>query len=293
MGPQFRGAEGDMFKTKRSVGSPDRPDAAPSADERLLEQRLREAVANGKFHLQYQPLVSVATGDVVGLEALLRWDSDAGRVYPASFLPMLEATGLVNDVGPWVLAKACGEVRPWLESHPELFLAVNISPQQAVQGFADWVLGTLSTIGVSPDRLCLELVQPAAIADPTVAWGELRRLKSAGVRLSLDDFGALGSSIADLRRFVIDWVKIDSSFVSGLGRNADDEAVVAAIIALAHAFGLQTIAECVETKIQLECLQRLGCDLAQGFLLMEPLSMAGVGALLAELDADVARPAQV
>jgi EAL domain-containing protein (putative c-di-GMP-specific phosphodiesterase class I) len=276
-----------MFKTKRP-GTQDPQLDATDPEERLLEQRLREAVAAGKFHLQYQPLVRVSDGDVVGFEALLRWDSETGRVYPARFLPMLESSGLVHDVGPWVLAQACGDARPWLESHPELTVAVNVSPQQVEAGFAQWVLGTLSTMGVAPERLCLELIRPAFIADPAEAWSELRRLKTEGVRLSVDDFGTLGSSIADLRRFAIDWVKIDSSFVAGLGHSAEDEAAVQAIIALAHALRLQTVAEGVETKIQLERLQDLGCDLAQGFLLMEPVSASGVATLLAELDTEAA-----
>ena len=279
-----------MFKSKRAgaetphreASGPEIPLLGITADERVLENRLREAVAAGKFHLQYQPLVRVSDGNVVGVEALLRWDSEVGRVYPAEFLPVLELTGLVHDVGPWVLAKACGDARPWLESHPELTLAVNVSPQQVEAGFASWVLGTLSTIGVEPGRLCLELIRPAFIANSTEAWSELRRLKSEGVRLSVDDFGALGSSIADLRRFAVDWVKIDSSFVAGLGSNGEDEAAVQAIIALAHALKLQTVAEGVETRVQLERLQDLGCDYAQGFLLMEPVSAANVEALLAE-----------
>ena len=285
-----------MFKSKRPAAESPNRDASDSevpllgttADERLLEQRLRDSVAVGKFHLQYQPLVRVSDGNVVGFEALLRWDSEVGRVYPADFLPMLERTGLVHDVGPWVLAKACGDARPWLMSHPELTLSVNVSPQQVESGFASWVLGTLSTIGVEPGRLCLELIRPAFIADPTEAWSELRRLKSEGVRLSVDDFGALGSSIADLRRFAIDWVKIDSSFVAGLGHNGEDEAAVQAIIALAHALRLQAVAEGVETRVQLERLQDLGCDLAQGFLLMEPVSAAGAESLLAEFATDSA-----
>ena len=253
---------------------------APSAGEELLEARLRDAVAGGKFHLHYQPLVAVGTGNVVGVEALLRWESEAGRVSPATFMPVLEATGLVNDVGPWVLARACRDARTWFDAQPDLFVAVNVSPQQLEAGFADWVLGTLGATGLTPERLALELIAPAFIVDPTVAWAELRRLKAAGVRLFVDDFGALGSSIADLRRFAVDAVKIDTSFVAGLGRNAEDDAVVTGIITLAHALGMRTIAEGVETAAQLSRLQNLGCDLAQGFHIMEPVDAAAVGGVL-------------
>jgi len=253
---------------------------APSASEKLLEARLREAVAGGKFHLHYQPLVAVGTGNIVGVEALLRWESDTGRVAPATFIPVLEATGLVNDVGPWVLARACQDARQWFAAQSDLFVTVNVSPQQLEPGFADWVLGTLGATGLTPGRLALELIVPAFIVDPTAAWVELRRLKAAGVRLFVDDFGALGSSIADLRRFAVDAVKIDTSFVAGLGRNTEGDAVVAGIITLAHALGMRTIAEGVETAAQLDRLQGLGCDLAQGFYIEEPVDAAAVGRLL-------------
>ena len=278
-----------MFKNRTAVEQvagtapvPTTRAAAPRASEELLEARLREAVAGGTFHLHYQPLVAVDTGNVVGVEALLRWESETGRVAPATFIPVLEATGLVNDVGPWVLARACRDAQPWFADQADLFVAVNVSPQQLEPGFADWVLGTLGATGLTPERLALELIAPAFIVDPTAAWVELRRLKAAGVRLFVDDFGALGSSIADLRRFAVDAVKIDTSFVAGVGRDREDDAVVAGIITLAHALGMRTIAEGVETPAQLDRLQALGCDLAQGFYIKEPVEAAAVGRLLHE-----------
>lgn len=239
-------------------------------DGQILEHRLREAVAGHKFQLHYQPMVAVGERRVAGVEALLRWESEVGRVSPATFLPVLEDTRLINDLGPWVLAQACRQARPWVDADPRLFVAVNVSPVQLEAGFADWVLGTLSTLGFPPSALCLELVRPALIEDPMAAWAELRRLKAADIRLVVDDFGALGSSIADLRRFAVDAVKIDPTFVHGLGWSPEDEAVVGAVIALAHALGMQTVAESVETASQADRLQALGCDLAQGFYFMEP-----------------------
>lgn len=277
-----------MFRGKRPVDSAAaqhmvkaavEPAAGPSSNERILEQRLREAVAAGKFNLQYQSLVAVDDG-LVGFEALLRWESEAGRVTPATFIPVLEATGLIKDIGPWVLAEACRQAQVWSQTHPKLLLAVNISPQQLELGFADSVVEILHETGFDAERLCLELIQPTFIADAAEAWSELRRLKALGIRLFVDDFGTLGSSIADLRRFAVDAVKIDSSFVSGLGHGVEDEAVVAAIVALAHALGMRTIAEGVETSAQLEGLRAMGCDLAQGFHLMEPATPARVKALL-------------
>ena len=277
-----------IFKHKASVveaplPAPDLPvvQIAPVHNAKeILEDRLRHAVAGLRFHLAYQPVVSVADGGIVGLEALLRWESEAGRVTPATFIPLLEATGLVKDLGPWIIGEACRESLPWVQTHPDLFVTVNVSPQQLQAGFSDTVLEVIRQARFDAGRLCLELIQPAFIADPDVAWNELRRLKQAGVRLLVDDFGALGSSIADLRRFAVDAVKIDDSFVAELGRNSDDDAVVAAIITLAHALGMETVAEGVETAAQLELLRDLGCDLAQGFHFAKPVAAPELQALL-------------
>lgn len=268
--------------TQPNSETPARPSAAPQAatPQGLLEARLREAVVGGAFHLHYQPVVSVIDGRPRALEALLRWESDTGRVAPGTFIPVLEATGLIKDVGPWILSQACLQARPWLEAVPDLVLAVNVSPQQLVAGFAESVLDIVQISGLRPEHLCLELVRPAAISDPVTAWSELRRVKSLGVRLFVDDFGALGSSIADLRRFRVDAVKIDPTLVSGLGHNPEDEAIAAALVSLAHALGMLAIAEGVETEAQLQRLRALGCDLAQGYHLFEPLAPAGVDLLL-------------
>lgn len=256
-------------------------DFVSSESDRMLEQRLRAAVAARKFDLRYQPIVAVTSGDVVAVEALLRWASEVGPVPASVFVPVLEATGLVNEVGPLVLAQACRDARPWVHADPGLLLTVNVSPQQLQRGFADWVLDTVSAARFPAERLCLDLLQTTFIADPTVAWSELRLLKNAGVSLFLDDFGACGSSIADLRRFSVDAVKIDPTFVSGLGQSAEDESVVAALIGLAHALGMRTVAESVETAVQLKRLEALGCDLAQGFFIMEPAKADDMTAALA------------
>lgn len=258
-----------------------------SLNGKILEDRLREAVAGHKFQLHFQPVVAVAGQRVAGVEALLRWESEVGRVTPATFLPVLEETGLINDLGPWVVAEACRQARPWIDADPHLFIAVNVSPHQLVPGFADTVLGTLSTLGFPSSALSLELVRPTNIEDPTTAWAELRRLKTDDVRIVVDDFGALGSSIADLRRFAVDAVKIDPMFVHGLGWTEEDEAVVAAVINLAHVLGLQTVAEGVETAIQADRLLALGCDLAQGFHFLEPGPAETVGEFVTRVASSV------
>jgi EAL domain-containing protein (putative c-di-GMP-specific phosphodiesterase class I) len=241
-----------------------------SSEEHALVQQVREAVEHRSFHLHYQPLFSVSDRTVVGVEALLRWDGPTGRIPPSRFVPFLESTGLIATVGEEVLAEACREVAGWPHSAGSGFLTVNVSAYQLVPGFADLVVGILAETGFPSHRLCLELTNPARIANPAAAWVELRRLKGCDIRLFIDDFGTAGASIVDLKQFVIDAVKIDGSFVKGLGEQEDDDAIVTALIGLAHALGMNAIAENVETEEQLERLQDLGCDLAQGFYLGSP-----------------------
>ena len=254
-------------------------EARLSAEDRSLAHQVGEAVENRAFHVHYQPVFSVSDRNVVGVEALLRWDASAGRISPARFVPLLESMGLIVPVGEWVLAEACREVASWPQPDGSGFLTVNVSARQLVPGFADMVIGTVAAAGFPAHRLCLELTNPARIADPVAAWGELRRLKACDIRLFIDDFGTAGASIVDLKHFLIDAVKIDGSFIKGLGQQEDDDAIVTALVNLAHALGMSAIAEGVETEAQLEYLQTLGCELVQGFLLGAPGSGAQVSSL--------------
>lgn len=251
----------------------------PTRAERSLEQQVREAAEHRSFHVHYQPLFSVPDDAVIGVEALLRWDSDSGRIGPDRFVPILESTGLIGPVGEWVLAEACSELAAWPRPDGPGLLCVNISAHQLVPGFANMVLGTLAAAGFPADRLCLELTNPARLEDSSTAWTELRQLKVCDVRLFLDDFGTAGASLIDLKRFVVDAVKIDASFIKGMTHDEDDDAIVAALVGLAHALGMLAIAEAVETPAQLERLKALGCDLAQGFHFGAPGSGALVQAL--------------
>ncbi|HEY0398044.1 MAG TPA: EAL domain-containing protein [Acidimicrobiia bacterium] len=254
-----------------------------------LEQQVREAAEHRRFHVHYQPLFSVPDDSVIGVEALLRWDSDSGPVSPARFVPILESTGLIGPIGEWVLAEACSELGAWPRPDGPGLLCVNISAHQLVAGFANLVLGTLAASGFPADRLCLELTNPARLDDLSgetpgspgysTAWAELRQLKACGVRLFIDDFGTAGASLVDLKRFVVDAVKIDASFVKGMSHDEEDDAIVAALVGLAHTLGMLAIAEGVETGAQLERLKALGCDLAQGFHFGAP----GSGALIQTL----------
>lgn len=237
-------------------------------EERVTEERVREAVDARRFHLHYQPIVSVTGGDVVGVEALLRLSSDVGRVRSENFLPIIDSERLWGEVGRWVLERACREALPWAAE--EIWLTVNVSTQQLEPGYAEGVLQTLATTGLPPELLCLELTATTGLRDPATAWTELRVLKSHGVGLMIDDFGTAGSSIEDLARFRLDAVKIDPAFVAGLGAEPEAEAIVAALVGLAHALDMQAVAEGVETPGQLHRLQALGCDLAQGFHVQRP-----------------------
>ncbi|HEY3238879.1 MAG TPA: EAL domain-containing protein [Acidimicrobiia bacterium] len=237
-------------------------------EERVEDERIREAVEARRFHLYYQPVVSVAGGEVVGVEALLRLNSDVGRVRSEIFLPLLDSGQLWGEVGLWVLERACREALPWAAD--ELWLTVNVAAQQLDAGYAAGVLKTLEATGFPPELLCLELTTTAGLRDPILAWTELRILKSRGVGLLIDDFGTAGSSIADLVSFRLDAVKIAPDFVAGLGRDPEADAIVAALVGLAHALDMQAIAEGVETTRQLDRLKALGCDLAQGFHLQRP-----------------------
>ena len=262
-----------------------RPAGETQADL-VLEERLREAVDEGRFHLNYQPVLSLSTGQAVAVEALLRWDSEVGPVPPGRFVPALEAMGLIVPVGNWVLEEACLQARRWDDLAPALgglLMAVNISARQLDKpGFVAVVRHALESSGLPANRLCLEITNAFLIREPQAAWAELRQLKAMGVRLSIDDFGTAHSSISFVKSFAVDAVKIDRSFVAGLGRNAEDDAIVQAVIGLAHALGLETVAEGVETDEQLETLQGLGCDSAQGYYFTHPGSADAVAASIVQ-----------
>jgi EAL domain-containing protein (putative c-di-GMP-specific phosphodiesterase class I) len=261
-------------------------DAGETQAGLVLEERLREAVQEGRFHLNYQPVVSLSSGQVVAVEALLRWDSEVGPVPPGRFVPALEAMGLIVPVGSWVLKEACRQARQWDDLAPALdglVMAVNISARQLDNpGFAAVVRDALDSSRLPANRLCLEITNAFLIREPQAAWAELRQLKALGVRLSIDDFGTAHSSISFVKSFAVDAVKIDRSFVAGLGRNVEDDAIVQAVIGLAHALGLETVAEGVETDEQLGTLRGLGCDSAQGYYFTHPGSADAVAASIVQ-----------
>ena len=239
---------------------------SPSA----AEHRVREALERGRFRLLYLPVVDLAHERVVGAEALLRWDDpDSGLVSPGQFLRTLEETGLIVPVGAWVLQEAARQAATWNTDHPDssVDVTVNISPRQLLQAdFPETVEKAIQDASVAPDRICIEVSESALIRDVEDAWAVLRQVKQLGVKLALDDFGTGQSSLAHLRRFQLDRLKIDRTFVSGMVDNPDDAAIVEHLVGLSHALGMEPIAEGVETAEQAQLLRRAKCRYAQGWL---------------------------
>ncbi|BCK87882.1 regulator of RpoS [Sideroxyarcus emersonii] len=257
-----------------------------SAWRRLkLETELRRALEREEFVLHYQPKADLQSGKVVGMEALLRWQSaDRGLVAPGEFISVLEETGMILPVGEWVLRTACKQACLWQAAgFPDIHIAVNLSAMQFRQpDFASLVLGIMRESGLEPALgvIELELTETVLMHNSAGTLDTLRKLHEAGMRLSIDDFGTGYSSLSYLKRFPINSLKIDQSFVQDLPVNPDDEAIVAAIIALGRSLGLGLIAEGVETEEQLARLRRMGCNQMQGYLFSRPVPAAEMTYLL-------------
>jgi len=243
--------------------------------ERLdLESDLRRALERGELAVYYQPQVELATGRIVGAEALVRWRHPSrGAVDPGRFVMIAEETGLIVPIGDWILRTACEQIKAWLGAGlPPLVVAVNLSARQFRQTqLADIVEAVLSETGVEPRFLELELTETVVMHDPKEAEAALRRLKSMGLRVAIDDFGSGYSSLNYLKRFPIDKLKIDGSFVQDLPENGDSAAIVLAVISLGHSLGLRVIAEGVERKSQAAFLRAHGCDEIQGYYYGAPM----------------------
>jgi diguanylate cyclase (GGDEF)-like protein len=247
--------------------------------ERLsLQGDLQRALGLGELRLQYQPLVRLDTVTPVGVEALLRWRHPRrGEVPPGAFIGVAEETGVVLDLGRWVLREACRQVVEWRRVVPTMTLNVNVSARQVGDaGFVPEVALALADTGLAADFLTLELTETALMADPASAQSQLRDLKSIGVRLAVDDFGTGYSSLSYLRQFPVDQLKIDRTFVAGVGDRTDNLAVARTVVELGRTLRLETVAEGIEDAAQLEALRELGCDLGQGYHLARPLEADAV-----------------
>ncbi len=249
-----------------------------------LETALRHALERGEFQLHYQPQVDLASGRVTGVEALIRWQRpDIGLVSPLEFIPLAEETGLIVPIGDWVLRTACAQARAWQQAGlPDLRMSVNIAPRQfQQQDLAGVVLRILRETGLDPRRLVLEITEGTIMQNAGAAIETLRTLGALGVGLSLDDFGTGYSSLNYLKRFPLDCLKVDKSFVDDITTDPDVAAIVSAIISMARSLEVQVVAEGVETRAQLEFLRAHGCDAIQGYLFSKPLPAAACGELLA------------
>jgi diguanylate cyclase (GGDEF)-like protein/PAS domain S-box-containing protein len=246
----------------------------PVGESLGLEDEIRLGIERNEFSLQYQPEIEIATGAIVGAEALMRWNSPTlGKVPPGEFIPVAESAGLIIELGRFAMREACLQTASW-ESQgvlPERFVTwVNLSGRQLSGGGIDELVhSALAESGIPPRRLGLEITETSIVQGGVVgdrACGELQRLHSAGVGIAIDDFGTGFSSLEQLRRFPVDMIKIDRSFVQGGELDPRDAAITANVVSLAHALGLIAMAEGIESPAQLASLRELGCNLAQGFL---------------------------
>jgi diguanylate cyclase (GGDEF)-like protein/PAS domain S-box-containing protein len=278
-----------------------RHDMARELGELLgLEHELRVGLQRGEFTLHYQPEVDLGSGAVVGVEALLRWNSpQRGLVPPDRFIPVAEATGLILPLGEFVLREACAQTARWLAEGalPEGFVTwVNLSPRQlSGSGIRSTVAAALAEAGLPARYLGLEVTETALVHDGN-GWDqsktELYALHEEGVQIAIDDFGTGFSSLGQLRHFPVDMIKVDRSFIQGVEEETKDAAITANLVTLAHALGVVAIAEGIESGGQLAALRNLGCDLAQGFLFARPLPADEVRALLSGGFAHLVVPAR-
>jgi diguanylate cyclase (GGDEF)-like protein len=246
---------------------------------RQLELDLRQALARGEFEVHYQPLVDLAANVVTGCEALLRWrHPERGMISPADFIPVAEETGLIGEIGEWVLKQACTEAASW---PGQIHIAVNVSPVQfRSRTLALKVAAALAESGLAPGRLELEVTETVLIRDDAEALTILQQLRELGVRIALDDFGTGYSSLSYLHRFPFDKIKIDRSFISDIGEPEDSSPIVQAVVHMAAARHMATTAEGVETETQRDVLRRLGCSEMQGWLFSPAVPAAKLKQLL-------------
>ena len=262
----------------------------PSLHRTLVERfeligDLRQALERDQFVVHYQPIVTLTTGEITGLEALVRWrHPDRGIIPPAAFIPLAEETGLIIPIGRWVLEQACQQARQWQQAASRrLSISVNLSVRQFQDpGLVDDVARALHHADLDPGSLVLEITESLLMHDTDATITKLGELKALGVRLAIDDFGTGYSSLSYLRRFPVDILKVDKSFIDAVATNAEDSALAQAIIELGHTLRLQTVAEGVEASDQASQLRTLQCELGQGFYFAQPLDADQVAALLAD-----------
>ncbi len=286
----IRDADAAMYRAKDRGRSRwelfDNAMRASAVDRLDIENALRRALDRRELRVFYQPVIDLGTGRIDGVEALLRWEHpERGLLNPGDFITVAEETGLIVPIGSWVLDQACRQVQRWhasAERSSPLSVAINISGRQLGHPrLVEDLAAVLADTSIDPSLVELEITESVLMDDVEMSADTLGRLHALGVHLAVDDFGTGYSSLSYLRRFPVDILKVDQSFVDGLGEDSSDSAIVTAIITLAHTLGLRAVAEGVETPLQLAELRRLGCDRAQGFHMARPAGGHDVGELLA------------
>jgi diguanylate cyclase (GGDEF)-like protein len=245
-----------------------------------MENALRGVIERGELRVSYQPIVSLADESVSAIEALMRWRNDGlGPVSPIEFIPIAEDTGVIVSLGEWMLEEVCRQAVRWEEelgTHPPT-ISVNLSARQVASAeLVPTVARVLETHRLAPQRLALEITESVLISEAESPWNTLQALKRLGVTLMLDDFGTGYSSLSYLKRFPVDVLKIDRTFVDGVGVEAEDSAIVKAVVGMARALEIGVIAEGVETERQVQALRELGCEQAQGFYFGRPDDAAAI-----------------
>jgi diguanylate cyclase (GGDEF)-like protein len=251
-----------------------------------LEIDLLRALEREEFFLNFQPVIELDTGQIVELEALLRWEhAQHGLISPGEFIPIAEETGLIIPIGRWALREAARLMREWLSRFPhlppELKLSVNLSPRQLrYSGLVQEIAATLDEVGLSPGRLKIEITESLLVDTDEAVLSRLRNLRAHGIELALDDFGMGYSSLGYLSGLPVDCLKIDRTFVERLGQDQTQAAIIQMIVSVARALGLNVVGEGIETEVQLVHLRALGCTRGQGYYIAQPLSADGVATLL-------------
>jgi EAL domain-containing protein (putative c-di-GMP-specific phosphodiesterase class I) len=282
----FKNAESALHHAKAAGGSSYqtyKPEMDTHGKERLvMESALHHALEHEEFVLHYQPQFDLPSGRIIGAEALLRWRRPSGLISPGKFIPILEETGLIVPVGEWVLRAACAQNKRWQDAGlPPICIAVNLSVIQFRQpGLVLTVRKILKETGLSPKYLELEITENIAMHTEEETIATLDELRATGIKISIDDFGTGYSSLSYLKRFPIDRLKIDQSFVRDHQEGADDDGIVMAIIGLGHGLKLNVIAEGVETQAQADFLKRKGCDEVQGYFYGRPMEACDLALMI-------------
>jgi EAL domain-containing protein (putative c-di-GMP-specific phosphodiesterase class I) len=267
-----------------------RADMTEKATQYLnLEMELRQGIANGELELHYQPKICLREGHMHGVEALVRWRHPRrGLVSPADFIPVAEESGLIVELGDWVLGEACRQAASWQGRMGAI--AVNVSARQFDKvDLVERILELTGSHGIEPACIQLELTESAVMTDPDHVIGLLGRVRELGIAVAVDDFGTGYSSLSYLRRLPIDFLKIDRSFILNVGAVEEDTLIVRAIIALGQSLDMTVIAEGVETEAQAALLREMGCDIAQGYLYARPCRAAELEEWLEKFQADLGK----